>query len=73
MLLRDSWSMPWPLACGLPQGSVSSSVLFKFYMKPPGDAVWSFEVTSMTMTLNPISPLHLNPRNLLQYYISVRC
>ena len=35
---------PWLLTCGVPQGSVLSSVLLNSYMKPLGEIIQSFGV-----------------------------
>ena len=43
--LGENVSVPWSLSCGIPHGSIISSMLFNIYMRPLGGghmAMWSF-------------------------------
>ena len=67
VVLGDSWSMPWPLARGIPQGSALLPMLFNIYMKPLGEVIWSFGVWCHQHAVDTqlsVSPFHLIPGKL---------
>ena len=43
-VLEDSYLKPWPLTCGVPQGSVLFQMVFNIYTKPLGEIIQSFGV-----------------------------
>lgn len=44
VVLRDFCSALWPLACGVPQGSVLSPMVFNIYMKLLGEDIAKFRL-----------------------------